>query len=138
MCFISPLGRFPEDFLRERTPFTWVLYATPFHSLSLYILYISLSLSLIAPSLSISLLLPFSLSPSLSLLSNILFRVSNVFVSVMCISLSLYYPNPKYFSIIYPTTARITKLSRTRCSKTLVLVKIMVLKIQNRLNIIEH
>ena len=68
MRFISQLGRFPEDFLRERTrlPFT----------LSLYLLH--LSLSLISPSLSISLLLPFSLSLSFSLM-----YLMDVFVLVL-------------------------------------------------------
>ena len=69
MRFNFPLGRFPEDFLRVRTPYTGVLYASPFHSLSLYPLHLSLSLSLISPSLSISLLVPFSLSLLLSLFS---------------------------------------------------------------------
>ena len=65
--FISPLGRFPKDFLRKRTPCTVVLYATPFHSLSIYPLH--LSLSLISPSTFLSL--------SLLLSSIILFGVSN-------------------------------------------------------------
>ena len=43
-------------------PCTGVLYATPFHSLSISLSSLSLfSLSLISPSLSLSLLLPFSL-----------------------------------------------------------------------------
>ena len=99
-CFISPLGRFQKIFYKSAHPVqecSMPLLFTP----SLYIPYISLSLSLslslISPSLSISLLLPFSLSlsfylslslsptlsfslllsPSLSLLSIILFGVSN-------------------------------------------------------------
>ena len=71
MRFISPLERFPEDFLRERTPCTGVLYASPFHSLSIYTLHLSFFLSLSYFSL------PLYISPSLSLLSIILFGVSN-------------------------------------------------------------
>ena len=56
--FIFPFGRVSEDFLRERTLCMGVLYASPFHSLSLYPLHLSLS-------------------PSLSLLSIILFGLSN-------------------------------------------------------------
>ena len=67
--FISLLGRFPETFLRERTTCTGVLYASFFHSLSLYPLHLSL-LSL-PPSLYLSFYL------SLSLFSIILFGVSN-------------------------------------------------------------
>ena len=90
MCFISRLGRFPEDFLRERTPCTRVLYASTFHSLSLYSIHLSiypslslsLSLSLIYPSLSISLLIPLSLLLSLfSLLLSLAYPM-DVFVLV--------------------------------------------------------
>ena len=73
--FNSPLGRFPEDFLRERTPCTGVLYASPFHSLSIYIPYISLYLSL-------SLSLPLYISPS-TFLSLSLFSQSFSFAYLM-------------------------------------------------------
>ena len=69
--FISPLGRFPEGFLRERTSCTGVLYATPFHSLS----YLSLPLY-ISPSTFLSL----SLHLSLFSLSFYLAYLMDVFV----------------------------------------------------------
>ena len=79
MRFISPLGRFPEDFLRERTPCTGVLYSSPFHSLSLYPLHLSLS-PYLSPSLLISL---FSLSFSLAYLLDVFVLVTMYLTSFL-------------------------------------------------------
>ena len=104
--FISPLERFSEDFQRERTPCTGVIYASPFHSLSIYPLHLSLSyislplyispstflsLSILSlpPSLYISFYLSLSLSLILSLfsLSFSLAYIMDVFVLAYSIKL---------------------------------------------------
>ena len=88
--FISPFGRFSEDFtlsIRGKYSIFSSSLSSSFYSLSmplpftlsLYIPFTSLFLSLLSlpPSLYLSFLLSLSLSPSLSLLSIILFGASN-------------------------------------------------------------
>ena len=102
LSFISPLGRFPEDFLRDRTPCTGVLYASPFHSLSIYPLNLSLSLTL-SLSLSLSYLsLPLYISPSTFLSLSLL-------LSLFSLSFSLAYLMD-VFVLVFSLTLQPAKL----------------------------
>ena len=77
MRFISRFGRFYEECTLPFTLSLSLSLSIPFTSLSLSPLYLSLTLFSLPPSLYLSFYLSFSLSPSFSLLSIILFDVSN-------------------------------------------------------------